>query len=193
ADLLVLADISQLYAISLEGHALGAVSWNKIAESNDRSFFEQLGMSTEAPYFNAGVLLIDANQWRKSNIGPRCFEVLDRYGAALPTMDQTVLNLVFYKSFFQLPRRFNTPVTASRPPLARSVVASRVIHLVAYPKPWDAFGFLNGQFELFQFWFRQTAYRGKRPSMLHMRNVRKIKAILKCLPNLLRARRGDGG
>lgn len=101
-------------------------------------------------------------------------------------MDQTVLNYVFCKSFAKLPRRFNTPVTASRRPLKFADMENRIIHLVAYPKPWDALGILNGQYYLFQAWLQKTEWRSRPTTFFQWRTLRKAHAILKCFPNLFR-------
>jgi lipopolysaccharide biosynthesis glycosyltransferase len=186
ADLLVYADLAELFSEDLRPHALGAASWGSISASNDRAFFAQRGFGLEKPYFNAGVLLIDVCRWRNQRITDACFEAIAKFGTRLPTVDQTILNVVFYDKFHQIPRRFNTPVTASRRPLRAADLANRVIHLVGHPKPWEYLGFLNGQY----FHYRQLARRiqlalPSAPQTL-LRRVRYARAYIKCLPNAIR-------
>lgn len=185
-DLLVLCDLAQLHDLDLGDYAVGAASWGPIRLSNDRDFFSRLGFDLEAPYFNAGVLLVNRRMWTAVNLTDKCMELANRYGRWLPTMDQTLLNLACYNKFLSIPRRFNTPVSANRSPLYPCDYQKRIIHLVGSPKPWDAFGVLNGQYHLFKRWLALTAWNGSAPSIWRWRYLRKSRAILRCLPNLLR-------
>lgn len=185
ADLIVYADILQLFEHDLKGEALGAVSWGSIRESNDHEYFKGLGRDVDAAYFNAGVLLIDSDQWRRHKITQHCLDTGNRCSVSLPSADQTILNHVFAGCFSQLPRRFNTTVTASRQPLGCKDLIDRIVHLVARPKPWDLFGFLNGQSAAFQAALAQTQMRAYRPNYLSWkawrRSARLTKAYWKCI------------
>ena len=186
ADLLVYADLSELLVEDLRGCVIGAASWGSIRQSNDSAFFHRHGFSLDKPYFNAGVLLIDTSAWKKEKITRACFEAIARFGNVLPTMDQTILNLVFYGNFHQIPRRFNTPVTASRSPLPSADLINRVIHLVAHPKPWEFLGFLNGQFCHYRRLARMIASTLPSHKQPLYRKIRYFRGYLKCFPNLVR-------
>lgn len=162
ADLIVHADLNELLNQPLDGHVLGAVSWGPIQGSNDERFFQELNWDLNGPYFNAGVLLIDVAQWRRQTITNRCLEVATQFGNNLPTADQTILNYIFAGKFATLPRRYNTVVTASRPPIKDEDWINRIVHLVGRPKPWDPFGFLNGQSRVFYDELKHTAVDGQR-------------------------------
>ncbi len=71
ADLLVLTDLSALWDLDMQGRAVGAVSYTTIRLSNDRRFFETLGYDLDAPYLNAGVLLIDREKWIQSAVAEK--------------------------------------------------------------------------------------------------------------------------
>lgn len=186
ADLLVLCDLAGLYDRDMRGYALGAASWTSIKSSNDRRFFETFGLDLDAPYFNAGVLLIDRYNWVAQDVTAKCLDLAFRFRNAIPTADQTILNLHFYNNYLRIPRYFNTPVSASRPPLCPDNYRNRVIHLLAYPKPWEPLGLLNGQYHLFRFWLRKTELSKYRPRLWNYRNFKKLRGAIKCLPNLLR-------
>jgi lipopolysaccharide biosynthesis glycosyltransferase len=186
ADLLVLCDLSELYDRDMQGYTLGAATWTSIELSNDRRFFEAIGLDLDAPYFNAGVLLIDRHNWVAQNVTAKCLDLAFRYRKTIPTVDQTILNLYFYKNYLHIPRYFNTPVSASRPPLSPESYRNRVIHLVAYPKPWEPLGVLNGQYHFFRFWLAKTELWRFRPHLWKYRNFRKLRGAIKCLPNLVR-------
>lgn len=170
SDLLVFTDLGSLFYTHLDSCVMGAVSWHKRGISNDKHFFSEVGLDTSKPYFNAGVLLIDAIRWKEENITQRCLELGDRYGKSLPTADQTILNVVFNDAFSLLPRKYNTPVAPGRAPLSAEIYSDRVIHLVSHPKPWDLFGWLNGQYSLYRQEFAKTSLRSQM-ARRHFRDV----------------------
>jgi len=176
ADLIVNADLSELWYCELNGAVIGAASWESVGESNDSQFFRDLGTNPDTPYFNAGVLLIDGWRWRERAITEQSLEIGERYEKGLPSADQTILNSLFFGDFKAVPRRFNTPVTASRPPLSDTDWSDRIVHLVARPKPWDPFGFLNGQSRVFRKTLQRTAKRGSRAY-----TITSLKTIRSCL------------
>lgn len=161
SDLLVFADLAEIYYFPLDGHTLGAVSWHEAEKSNDRPCFLREQLPLGVPYLNAGVLLVDTARWRAQGAGEKCFQIANRYGKGLLTADQTVLNLLFRGEFALLPRRFNTPVWPHTPALRPSVYENRVVHLIGRPKPWDPLGRLNGQYRLFWEWAGRTDMAGR--------------------------------
>jgi len=160
SDLIVYADLTKLFDETLEGRAVGAVSWFPVSESNDADLLAKAGLRPEAPYFNAGVLLLDTAAWTAADLTARCVAVGEQYGRRLPSADQTILNILLSEDGYkQVPRRFNTPVTASRCALSPDDVHQRVVHLQGRPKPWDPFGRrVHGQGEHFFAQFEATAY-----------------------------------
>ncbi len=157
ADLIIGADVHELYTTDLGEHAIGAVSWFPQSLSQDRAFLASLGLPPTEAYFNSGVLLIDAARWRAEGLTEELMAFGREYGKLLPTADQTILNHRFVGDFLQLPRRFNTPVSPKRTALDECQRANRVVHLVSRPKPWDPLGALHGQSKLYRDEVRHTA------------------------------------
>ena len=60
--------------------------------------FSKLGWSN-APYFNAGVLLIDGAKFLEENAIAMIENCAQKYPQALTTYDQSLLNLAFYKNW----------------------------------------------------------------------------------------------
>lgn len=180
-DLLVYADLHELWQHDLNGATIGCATWGNLSQSNDRLFAAEQGMPSERPYFNAGVLLIDVHKWNTLNCTNECMNIGLKYGSNLPSADQTILNVLFGDSFSAVPRRFNTPVTASRAPLSDADISDRVVHLVARPKPWDAFGSLNGQSALFDRELLRTVIPNYRRPWPRFQSLRLSPAYLKCL------------
>lgn len=162
SDLIVGCDVSSLFHLDLEGHALGAVSRQTIGETNDRDFFRDQQIDLDRDYFNAGLLLIDVDHWRRRSLVSVCLQAADRFGKALPSADQTVLNYVLVEhGFMKLPPKFNLPINPDREQVPAESVADRVVHLIGFPKPWSFMGeFFNQQSHLYKAVLEKTAYAG---------------------------------
>jgi lipopolysaccharide biosynthesis glycosyltransferase len=140
ADLLVRCDVSPLLGLDLEGSALAAV----------RDFLER-----PTRYFNAGVMAVDLERWRREAVGRRALA----FAVSDPSVlnDQDALNVVV-PNWRELDYRWNVQVgnlffdgfrgLAPRP--ARGEFTDRllarrwrlyrtaaVLHFVAGVKPWQ--------------------------------------------------------
>jgi lipopolysaccharide biosynthesis glycosyltransferase len=144
-DIIVNADLGELWATDLSGFAIGATTWSTVEQSHDREFLRNRGLSPQCAYFNAGVLLVDASAWRQQRITERCLEQGQAAGKDIPTADQSLLNLVVAGEFLPIARRWNIPVAPHRRRLPDTAYHDSIVHLLSRPKPWDLFGFVNGQ------------------------------------------------
>ena len=68
---------------------------------------ERLGLSRQEPYFNAGVILMDAEAWRREGILKKAAEYMRRSGDKLEFADQDILNVVLKGLVRPLPQRYN--------------------------------------------------------------------------------------
>ena len=100
-DIVVLGDVAELYAIDLEGFALGA-AWDKSRKLYNMDTKDLLEMSNDYKYFNAGVLILDISKWIKDGVVAHLFDIEKRYGKQVLHADETLLNKYFdgkYKVF----------------------------------------------------------------------------------------------
>jgi len=108
-DTLVLGEISELWNLSLEGYALGAVhDWNGVV--NDALLipnYEELGFSDGGKYFNSGVLLIDLERWREEKIAYQLIQCTIVNKDYVQYDDQYAFNVVFHKQWKELPKSWN--------------------------------------------------------------------------------------
>lgn len=162
SDLVVGLDVGEVFRRPLGGHALGASGIGDFEWSNDRALCRRLGLDTGAPYFNAGVLLLDLDAWRRDALSQRCIEFAREHREAIATADQTILNLVFYEDFEALPPECNHLVFPDTPPLPAPEARGRIVHFVGAPKPWDLLGRpLHRNHALFEAVVRRTRMRGR--------------------------------
>lgn len=100
-DTLAVQDISGLYNTDLTGVSLAAVE-----DCVNRQYRTRLGLSADTPYINAGVLLFNIAELRRT-IPENWPEVYFRHGVVYAMADQDVLNLMVAGSCRRLPLRFN--------------------------------------------------------------------------------------
>ncbi|MGQ0286449.1 glycosyltransferase family 8 protein [Pasteurellaceae bacterium 22721_9_1] len=95
-DLVVNGDLMSLYQIDIENYFLAAVKDNVA---------EKIHQKTD---FNAGVMLINVEAWRKNNISELAIDLSNKYIDQMPDADQSILNLIFNQHhWLRLNRGFN--------------------------------------------------------------------------------------
>lgn len=68
--------------------------------------FDVLNLLGES-YFNAGLIIIDYQNWLKANIEGTCLEILREYGTKLKYWDQDILNKYFDGKYIELSNNLN--------------------------------------------------------------------------------------
>lgn len=154
ADILVVDPIEELLDADLEGRALGAVQNLRapyVSSVDGLTAWQHLDLDPALPYFNAGVLLIDADRWRRDDVESTAIatahDLYDR--GLLPMADQDTLNAVFAGAWTELDFRFNQHPLAYEPAGAhhRLLTAQRlealrttpaIVHFIGRAKPWVA-------------------------------------------------------
>jgi lipopolysaccharide biosynthesis glycosyltransferase len=137
SDLLITDDLESLWQSDLQGQPLGAASLSTVRWSNDHKFLTPQGISIDAPYFNAGVLLIDSARWQTERTGEKLISLAKIHGSNLPSVDQTLLNFSFHNLFTNLDPKWNQHLYANLPP---TDVVPGILHFLGAPKPWDFWG-----------------------------------------------------
>lgn len=105
ADIICLRQIPSLQSIDLGGGFIAAardpMNYFRHGIANHREF----GFTGEEPYFNAGVMIINAPKWRAGNISQRSIELSSQYDFA--HFDQTALNILLHGQWESLDRSWN--------------------------------------------------------------------------------------
>lgn len=148
-DTIVRRDLAPLFATDLAGHVLAAVRsvhFPFVGSRGAVNHWRQLGLDPRAPFFNAGVLLIDVARWRSEGVEARALEYLQgpHLGGGA---DQEALNVALTDRWLAIPPIWNqqTPIltddhgahlihTADEIAAARSDPA--IVHFQTRPKPW---------------------------------------------------------
>lgn len=102
SDIVINGSLSDLWDTQMGGHPIAAVSDRNLDQQRKR-----LGMSPDSPYFNAGVLLIDLEQWRNEEILDKGLRFATTNAEKLDNWDQDVLNHLFENRVLLLHPRWN--------------------------------------------------------------------------------------
>jgi lipopolysaccharide biosynthesis glycosyltransferase len=138
-------DFGALLRVDLGGHVLGAVRDNMQWRTPGRrpEQFRRLGMA-QAPYFNAGVLLIDLERFNEAEILERCVVFGRRNRDRMIRHDQNLLNGTLQGAWAELSPVWNWQYTwASR--FFETMADPHVVHFIGPRKPWKHAG---GEFPL---------------------------------------------
>jgi lipopolysaccharide biosynthesis glycosyltransferase len=130
-------ELKKLFDFDMEGSALAAVRDVHQSVCPDRypNEFKILGWDN-APYFNAGMLVIDGVQFRQLNMLSEFEKFAMNYPHALTAHDQSLLNLVFYKNWLELSPVWNWQLSPRNCRMYKSFDVE-LIHLAGDVKPWS--------------------------------------------------------
>ncbi|MEN9504172.1 MAG: hypothetical protein RI958_98 [Actinomycetota bacterium] len=148
-DTLVRHDLTELWESDLAGRPIAAVrdAWVTWVGHPTLGIpdYEALGFAARAPYFNAGVMVIDVTQWNRDEAERRCREFLSTQQHNR-LADQDALNAVFYENWTPLPMRWNVFADPHKVTLIELETSTRevidaqrdpaIVHFAAEKKPW---------------------------------------------------------
>ncbi|MFQ3787553.1 glycosyltransferase family 8 protein [Halomonas sp. A29] len=143
-DMVVLADLSPIWRLPLGGAVLAAVR----DVSGDP---EEHDAIVSSPYFNSGLLVVDLERWRQSDVAGQALDFLQQQGQRLRYPDQDALNHVLAGQWHELEPKWNLQSSAyaalnTRPAHLRPLLPAledalrdpSVVHYTGHVKPWHA-------------------------------------------------------
>ncbi len=146
-DIIVNASIGELFDMDWNGFAIGGVSDMCVAW---QEFYNRLEYDKSLGYFNAGVVMMNLNFWRKHHMAQRCFDYLKHNYDKVDNNDQDVLNVVMknikrtlpvtynYQIQLRMPYFFNTFSKQMQEDVLKTT-SPKIIHYAAELKPWMAY------------------------------------------------------
>lgn len=172
-DLLVLDDVTRLFRRQRNAAVMWAVRdpfIPYISSPFGVHNWRELGLSSDTPYFNAGVMLIDMVHWRDAEVASRASEYIRKYENKVYFNDQEALNAIVGDNWMPIDDRWNysaNPFHAKRQNPGGDELA--IIHFAGRIKPWDVPDLGPFQDTYFQY-LDKTSWSGMRPQ----RSVRKL-------------------
>ena len=121
-----------------------------VASASGVGAWSRLGLDPLQPYFNAGVLVVDAERWRHDRVADAVVEHVAGHGATMTHNDQEALNATVGRRWRAVPPAWNRQVGFG--PLAQAPVRPlldidditaaetdpHVVHFIGPRKPWVA-------------------------------------------------------
>lgn len=136
-DVLVREDFSELFEYKLEGRTVGACI-DYLSEIKDAvGNWKALRLDPHAPYFNAGLLLIDAKKFNEKSICKKTIGIIAANSEHLvaqgkwPQNDQYGLNVALYGDWLVLPQIYNYGSELD-------FTECKIVHFIGNGKPLSA-------------------------------------------------------
>ncbi len=134
-DLIVNNDITELWNTNIKNYVLAAVDESFILNPiKKRRLVLELGLPSNSLYFNAGVLLINLEKYRKDKVSERIINFLHSH-PKLKFMDQDALNAVLQNKWLQIDYKWNYTTYHWD---ALPHVKPAIIHFCGRNKPWNS-------------------------------------------------------
>ncbi|KAB8166419.1 hypothetical protein FH609_024000 [Streptomyces sp. 3MP-14] len=177
-DTITVASLAELWAHPLGNLPFGAVQdpyTPLISSDHGIPGWRSLGLDGEARYFNAGVLVIDREEWERHRVSERSFEYIAANRSEMLLADQDALNAVVNGNFYPVDPQWNVMncwYETERKELRNSGSSEiwrhpRVRHYNGAKKPWNDLGYYeerNLRPDLFFHHLDRTNWAGWRPS-----------------------------
>ncbi len=177
-DMVIDSSIKELYEQDIEEYYVAAVedAWR------DRPYCNTLGMSPDAHYFNAGMLVVNLKKWRDENLFDTFLKYEKNATVELESHDQDILNAVFNGRWKRLPLKYNQ--YEKNPDLDRDrllkvfteeeILEAQqhpvIVHYIGGRKPWH---YRNEHLQKALYWkyLMMTPYKTYKPSDKTLRNI----------------------
>ena len=190
-DIVILDSIRPMWDISLEGVGVAAVEDMGCREPER---YEILQYPMEYSYFNAGVLLVNLDFWRKHNIAQACIDYYHQYPERILYNDQDLLNSVLYKDKKLIDIKWNVQDAFYR--RASHVIKEnnkKCIEALLHPvilhytnrKPWN----YDSQHPLRNKYFYYLDFTPWKGEVCLDQPINRIKRFLRLLPFYLKVRK----
>lgn len=188
SDIVVEMDIRDMWELPMDGSPLLVVEEPRVLNEHR---LVMLDIPHEAPYFNAGILVMDLAWMRRENMEEAFVRYIEKHGSHLQHQDQDVLNGCFVGKWKLMPPRFNMMFYMTHAYKAVFVVytpedileARRqpgIIHFNHHPKPWNP-GAMDPRRGLFFKYARMSGFTipkprgpGLRRSYLYARELTRL-------------------
>jgi lipopolysaccharide biosynthesis glycosyltransferase len=131
-DIYINSDIKDLFELNIDNYAVGAV------EDPSYQPIKKLNMNPSSIYFNAGILLLNLDFWRKNNISEKVLEYAINNIEIISYADQCALNAVIDGNFLPLGKYYNFQsghINLINENVLEELSSSKIIHFTGAHKP----------------------------------------------------------
>lgn len=133
SDTIVLGDIAEFYNHDLGDKWLGGVHEQAMVQIDGYGTYVEECVGVERDnYFNAGVILINCDQFRRQKVLDRFIRHLHQYNFVV-TQDEDYLNLICHNHVYWLDTKWNMEVFGEIPVPESEF---QILHFIMVSKPW---------------------------------------------------------
>ena len=156
SDTVVTGDISELYNTQIGDNYLGACHEQAMLQVDAfGTYAERVVGISRYNFFNAGVLLINCEEFRQHSVLEKFVGYLNEYNFVV-TQDEDYLNLICKDHVYWLDGRWNTEIFGEIP---YGISEAKVLHYIMTNKPWHYSDCRHG--EIFWKYARRTSVYGE--------------------------------
>jgi len=179
-DTIIKGSISGLINIDLTERVIGAVPdlfWP------DHS--KRIGLPQGIKYFNAGMLLINLEEWRRMNTESLIADYVEQHYNKIEYKEQDVLNAILHNFYKEISPLFNYQVyqgeTQIEVPISSSPI---VINYIGHLKPWH-YMYLGTYKNRYWYYLRETPYYNYRQEDRNFKNIL-VKNFVECRGHMVK-------
>jgi lipopolysaccharide biosynthesis glycosyltransferase len=150
-DMVIVSDLSPFYDLPFEERALLAVRDMEIGSVSGGGGvfnYSELGIPGEAPYFNAGAVLLNLRRWRRENFSQRIIEYSRTHMHDVHFWDQGGMNAILHDAWAEIDPvwnqhrgiifpRLRKKLGHTRAEWNRIMYHPRIVHYTGPEKPWQ--------------------------------------------------------
>jgi lipopolysaccharide biosynthesis glycosyltransferase len=136
-DIIVKGPILPLWKVAINNSVIAAVA------EYGFSRYSELEIDQNSKYFNAGVMLVNLEQWRRQNITTSLLNLLIERHQNLTMLEQDALNLVLRNEWRELDPKWNVTTgmyafysSTMEEEIKMGVNNPSIIHFTGFSKPW---------------------------------------------------------
>lgn len=144
-DIIIKGSLKKLWNIAIDDNHVIAAMDEMGCCLND--VHQRLNIPESSGYFNAGVLLVNLDCWRRNNMTARFMEYIRKNQSILLSHDQDVLNVFFHDKCTHFPLRWNVELIYYLYPTIKrfrfalnyryALLHPAILHFTWRPKPWE--------------------------------------------------------
>ena len=133
SDTIVQGDVSELYMTDIGDFFVGACHEQAMVQVDEYGTYVEkvIGISRYS-FFNAGMILINCEQFRKYDVRDQFVKALNVYNFVV-TQDEDYLNLICKDRVYWLDQRWNTEIFGE---IAYPIEEAKILHYIMVSKPW---------------------------------------------------------
>ncbi len=151
-DVIIRTSLKELFEISLDGYSVAMVLDSESIKEAKRLNIKK--------YYNAGVMLINLDYWRKNNVEQQLFNCAKNNQDIILWQDQDIINLSLNQSIKEIDKVWNYQYFQYENVVAEDLANISILHLAGRFKPW-LMPFESNIYDEYYYYLLFTSWKNK--------------------------------